>query len=108
MTTTIDTTIPQQGHFAFRSIQAVATAKLAETGQATVQDTAGCGSVQFLVGQERLGPVFSQDTEGTYLCGRPDAVIRPGPSAAGASRPQGLPGRRRCRGAPDRPGFVVL
>jgi len=71
MTTTIDTTIPQQNHFPYTSTQALATAKLAETGQVTAQDAAGNGSVQFLVGQERVGPVFIQDTEGSVSVSKP-------------------------------------
>jgi hypothetical protein len=64
MTTTIDTTIPQQNHFTFTSTRAVATANLAEIDQATILAAAGNGSFQFLVGPERSGPVFIHDTEG--------------------------------------------
>jgi hypothetical protein len=71
MITTIDTTVPQQNYFPFTSTQAIATLKLAETDQVKVQDAAGSGSVQFLVRQERVGPVFSQDTEGSVSIRKP-------------------------------------
>jgi hypothetical protein len=71
MTTTIDTTIPHQNHFPFTSTQAMATARLAETDQVMAQDGAGSRSVQFLVGPDGVGPVFTQDTEGSVSVSKP-------------------------------------
>jgi hypothetical protein len=67
MTTTIDTTISQQDPFVFPSTRATAAAKVAETSQAAVQDTAGTYNVPLLVAPPNVGPVFIQDTEGSTL-----------------------------------------
>ena len=65
MTTSTDTTIPQQNLFPFTSTRAMATAQMAETDQATVRGLPGGLRMEFLVQPEPLGPVFIRDTQGS-------------------------------------------
>jgi hypothetical protein len=71
MITTIDTAVPQQNHFPFTSTQALVMPKPVEIGQVAAQDAAGGRSVQLIVTQKHVGPVFIQDTEGSVSVRQP-------------------------------------